>query len=86
MDVQHIWCCPCGVQTECEFEDIRIGRIFQCPACKKVQAAVLTRSGTKVWVTVDPGEVEFYDMVKEPEEEDEDETFREAARALALKT
>lgn len=36
---------------------------MQCPACKKVGARVRSRGRGSCWITVDPKEVEFYDIL-----------------------
>ncbi len=39
------------------------GSVMQCPSCKKVCAHVTSRGRGSCWVTVDPKEVEFYDIL-----------------------
>ena len=63
MNVTYIYACRCGAETPCESEDLRIGRVYQCPVCKSVGARVQGANGT-AWITVDPAQVEFYGLLE----------------------
>lgn len=67
-----MYCCSCGAQTECELGDLNIGKYFQCPVCEEVRVTIVPRRGGKVWVTIIPDQVRFYQLLKEPEDEDAD--------------
>lgn len=64
--LQHIYACACRAETPCEAEDLLLGSVVQCPACKVVAACVRPRGGGKAWITVSPDEVEFYGLLAEP--------------------
>lgn len=67
----HIMACLCGVETPCQPEDQQLGRVWQCPACKRVTTAVYPKRGGKAWITIDPTDVAFYGLLDEPEVEEE---------------
>lgn len=62
--IQHVMCCTCGVDTDCEPEDQAYGAVWQCPACKVVTACVGPREGRKAWVRVEFRQVEFYRLLR----------------------
>jgi hypothetical protein len=70
MTIRHIMTCSCGVETPCDAKDQCFGAVWQCPSCKEVTACVYPRGGGKVWIKVSPQDVEFYDLLKEPEDYD----------------
>lgn len=61
--MKHIYCCDCGEQTEIQAHKMNRGSVVQCPKCKKVGAHVESRGRGSCWITVDPREVEFYDIL-----------------------
>ncbi len=61
--MKHIYCCDCGTQTEVQAHQLGRGNVMQCPSCKKVCAHVASRGRGSCWITVDPKEVEFYDIL-----------------------
>jgi hypothetical protein len=58
--------CTCGVETPCNEQDQNYGAVWQCPSCNEVTACVRPRGGGKVWIRVEPGQVEFYRLLGEP--------------------
>lgn len=64
MKLDGIYCCGCGANTPCKWEDLNLGKLFRCEHCGEVRVSILTRSGQKVWITVRPDQVEFYDVMK----------------------
>lgn len=69
--MKFIWDCTCGHAEECRYEDQCIGAVYQCSSCKQVWGSVVSRRGRKVWVKIAPGDVEFHDLLKEPECDEE---------------
>lgn len=63
MAIQHIYACQCGANTRCEPEELRLGRVFQCPACLEVAAHVYPATGGRAWIKVQPSDVEFHDLL-----------------------
>lgn len=61
--ITHIHACLCGAETECEAEDLSLGHVFQCPRCKEVWAHVYPQRGGRAWIKVQPGDVEFHDLL-----------------------
>ena len=53
----------CGAETPCEWGDLNIGRVFQCPACKKVFAHVTPKGGGRAWIRVSPADVKFHRLI-----------------------
>ena len=70
MKLTCIYCCACGVETECQWDELRLGAIFQCADCLEVRVSLLTRDGRKEWVKIAPDQVAFYRLLDEPEDED----------------
>jgi hypothetical protein len=64
-----MYCCECGVNTDCEWEDLNIGRVFECPSCHVVCGHVVPKAGGRAWVRIEPAQVKFYRLLDEPEEE-----------------
>lgn len=63
--VEHVWICSCGKHTVCSFEDTRLGSIWHCEKCDKTFACLFSKaSGSKVWLTLDPAEVKFHQLLK----------------------
>jgi len=58
-----VYCCGCGVETPCRWEDLNLGELFECPACGQVTVSVAPRGGGKAWVRVSASEVEFYNLL-----------------------
>lgn len=71
MNIEYIMACLCGVETPCKHEGQQVGAVWQCPACKVATARVTPRQGGRAWITVQPSEVEFYDLLKESEDDDQ---------------
>ena len=69
-----VYCCGCDVETPCEWGDLNLGKLFQCPACLETRVSILSRGGTKVWIKVDPEDIEFHDLLKDPASGDADAT------------
>jgi hypothetical protein len=67
--ITHIHACLCGAETPCEPDQLSLGRVFQCPACKVVWAHVRPHRGGRAWIRVAPDDVEFHDLLDEPEPE-----------------
>jgi len=67
----YIMAGTCGSEEECGPEDQLAGAVWQCQACGIVTAAIYTKRGKKVWVKLDPYEVEFYDILKIEDRESE---------------
>lgn len=63
MSIQHIYACLCGAHTRCEPEELRCGRVFQCPECKDIRAHVYPQGGGRAWIKVQADDVEFYDLL-----------------------
>lgn len=70
MTIEYIHACLCGTETKCTAEDQRLGAVFQCPKCEVVWGCVRPKRGGKAWVAIDPKDVEFHGLIKEPEAED----------------
>lgn len=68
-NVSGLYCCECGVETPCEWEDLNIGKVFQCPSCKLVCGHVVPKAGGRAWVKISDAEVKFYRLLDEPSEE-----------------
>ena len=68
--ITYVMACKCGAETDCESDDQKFGRVWQCPACDRVTACVLSKSGRKLWITVDPKEVEFYHLLRVDTDDD----------------
>ena len=68
MKVTCVYCCRCGVETECQCDELRLGALFQCGDCGEVRVSLLSRSGRKEWVRIEPDQVSFYRLLDEPEE------------------
>lgn len=73
MGIQNIWACTCGAETPCETEDLKGGSVWRCPRCETIFGCVYPRGGGKVWVTIDPSEADFYDLLARPMDRDEEE-------------
>jgi hypothetical protein len=69
-----MYCCPCGVETPCRWNDLNVGKVFQCPSCKRTFGHVSPRWGGSVWVEISAEDVEFHGLLEEPIEEEEDAT------------
>lgn len=69
--VTATYCCSCGTNTDCGWEELNIGRIFQCPQCKLTMGAILSRSGRKEWVKIDQTDIDFLDLLKEPDDDED---------------
>ncbi len=69
--IEHIMACLCGHHEVVEPEVQQLGSVYKCPACNVVTAAVYPQSGGKVWITVDPKEVKFYNLINEVAENEE---------------
>lgn len=67
--ITGVYCCECGVETECEWTDLNIGRVFQCPSCKLVCGHVVSKAGGRAWVKISDADVKFYRLLDEPCEE-----------------
>lgn len=67
--ITHLYACLCGVETPVEPEEIGLGRVFQCPACREVRAHVRPQGGGSAWIRVSPEDVEFNRLLRQPEEE-----------------
>ena len=67
--MKHIWCCTCGQETEVEPNTFDLGAVFQCPSCLVVYGCVRPRYGSKVWVPIQPKDVEFHKLLLEIEDE-----------------
>lgn len=63
-----IMACKCGNETECTWEQMKLGSIWKCPGCEEVTVAISGNRG-KVWVTIDPSEVKFYGILDPIEDE-----------------
>lgn len=50
--MRHTLVCECKAKVECTSEDQKIGRVYQCPGCKKVWAHVRSKGGGSVWIEV----------------------------------
>jgi hypothetical protein len=61
--IRHIYACACGTETECQEEDLRLGRVFQCPRCKEVCAHVYPQGGGRAWIRVSPQDVRFHHLI-----------------------
>jgi hypothetical protein len=48
---------------------MRIGSVFQCPACKNVYGCVYPRRGGKAWVLIGDNDVKFHRLLEEQEAE-----------------
>ena len=70
-DLQHVWACSCGVETNCTFDDMKIGGYFQCPACGEAAVGLVSKSGRKEFVKLDRAHVEFLGLFDPPEEDAE---------------
>jgi hypothetical protein len=67
--MKYIWSCICGEETECKEEDMQAGAIWHCNSCNKSFGCVRRKAGPKVWVMIDPVEVEFFGLFELPEDE-----------------
>jgi hypothetical protein len=72
MKVSGVYCCPCGVETECGWHDLDVGKVMQCPECKAVYGHVRPRWGGSVWVRISKKDVKFHELLREPAEEGEE--------------
>lgn len=71
MKMSGVYCCPCGVRTECGWHDLDVGKLMECPACKAVHVHIRPRWGSSVWVLVSPEDVKFHRLLDEPAEEND---------------
>lgn len=69
--IRHVLCCECGNELECQAEDMRIGRAYQCPDCKKYWGRVQGPYGNG-WFELDPQRVEFTGIFQKPELDDDE--------------
>jgi hypothetical protein len=69
MSMSGVYCCECGVETECGWTDLNIGRVFQCPSCKQVYGHVTPHRGGRAWVKIRDEDVKFYRLLEAPEPE-----------------
>ncbi len=61
--MRSTYCCVCGVETPCDWRDLGLGRIFRCPACAEIRAHVYPHGGGRAWITVNPKEADFFDLL-----------------------
>lgn len=61
--IKHIYACLCGVQREIEADKLQRGCAVQCHSCKEVRARVESLGQGMCWITVDPKQVDFYDIL-----------------------
>jgi hypothetical protein len=65
-----VYCCGvCDTETECEWTDLNIGQVFQCPNCKTVYGHVVPKRGGRAWVKIRDEDVKFYRLLDEPSED-----------------
>jgi hypothetical protein len=65
-----VYCCgDCDTETECEWTDLNIGQVFQCPNCKTVYGHVVPKRGGRAWVKIRDEDVKFYRLLDEPSED-----------------
>lgn len=69
--VSFVYCCECGVETECDRDDLGVGSVMECPSCKLVCGRVTPKRGGRAWVRIEPAQVKFYRLLEEPEEEED---------------
>lgn len=69
--MNYIWSCSCGLATPCSKEEQDAGAVWLCASCGTGSGCVRTLQGRKVWVTLDKSEIEFYDIFKIEDDEDE---------------
>jgi len=69
MPLSGVYCCECGVETPCGWEDLNIGQVFECPSCKVVCGHVVPKRGGRAWVQIRDEDVKFYGLLDEPEAE-----------------
>lgn len=69
-NLSGVYCCECGVETPCAWDDLNIGSVMQCPACKLVCGHVIPKAGGRAWVRIEPAQVEFYRLLVPPENDD----------------
>jgi hypothetical protein len=62
--MKYIWSCICGEETKCTAEDMQAGAIWHCDSCNTSFGCVHRKAGPKVWITVNPSEVEFFGLWK----------------------
>jgi uncharacterized Zn finger protein len=70
--MKHVFACRCGCEEEVEREVFSAGYVYQCPSCQKIWACVRMRMGPKVWIEVQKETADFYRLLEEPEDEDEE--------------
>jgi hypothetical protein len=67
-----VFCCECGMETQCGWHDLDIGNIIQCPNCEKVFGCVRPKWGSCVWVEISPKDIEFHRLLDDPEPEEKE--------------
>jgi len=63
--MNYSWACSCGHIASCSKEDHKIGAVWHCSMCHTTFGQVQGKYTYPVWVTIDPKEVKFYDLLKE---------------------
>lgn len=63
--VRHCFACLCGVNTVVEPEQISLGQVFQCPACRKVYGHLYPQGGGRAWIELKAEDVKFHNLLSE---------------------
>lgn len=68
--LEHIWACTCGAEVACTRQDQLPGAVYRCSGCNQAWGCLTPRGGGRAWIKVEESDVEFHDLLKEPEEEE----------------
>lgn len=61
---QTIFACDCKTNTNVEDADVRLGAVFQCPACKIVWGHVYPQGGGRAWIKISDQDVSFHRLLE----------------------
>lgn len=64
MTIEHIYCCACGHEKTVQPDELSLGRVVECPACREVYAHVYPRGGGRAWIKVSPEDVRFHRLLE----------------------
>jgi hypothetical protein len=66
--MRFIHACDCGHEQEVTEAETCPAAVVRCEGCRQVWGCVRTRYGQPVWVRISEDEVEFHQIMKEPED------------------
>lgn len=66
--MRFIHACACGHEQEVTEAETRPASVVRCAVCRQVWGCVRARHGQPVWVRISEGEVEFHEIMREPDD------------------